>query len=46
VVARRVPGADGLAWTVRYDPGVDHDDPIVREATAALVEQDRLAVSE
>jgi hypothetical protein len=46
VVARRVPGADGLAWTARYDPGVDHDDPIIREATAALVEQARLGAPE
>ena len=46
VVARRVPGTGGLAWTARFDPGVDHDDPIVREATAALVEQARLGAPE
>jgi hypothetical protein len=46
VVGRRVPGVDGLAWTVRYDPGVDHDDPTVREATAALVDQARAGVAE
>jgi hypothetical protein len=28
-----------LRWTARYDPGVDHDDPIVRETTAALVDE-------
>lgn len=43
VVGRRVPGRDGLAWTVRYDPGVDHDDPVVREVTAGLVAQARAA---
>jgi hypothetical protein len=37
VVARRVPGRDGLTWTVRYDSGVDRDDPVVREMTAQLV---------
>jgi hypothetical protein len=46
VVGRRVPGLDGLTWTARYDDGVDHDDPIVRETTAALVEQARAAVPE
>jgi len=33
VVARRVPGHDGLRWTVRYDPGT----PPAPEAVAALV---------
>ena len=33
VVARRVPGRDGLRWTVRYDPGT----PPAPEAVAALV---------
>jgi len=37
VVGRRVPGEDGLTWTVRYDPGTDPEAPEVREATAALV---------
>lgn len=44
VVGRRVPGRDGLSWTVRYDPGVNHDDPVVREVTADLVAQSRAAV--
>ena len=44
VVARRVPGVDGLRWTVCYDPGVDHEDPVVREATAELVGQARSGV--
>jgi hypothetical protein len=46
VVARRVPGVDGLTWTARYDDGVDHDDPIVRETTAALVEEAKAGVPE
>jgi hypothetical protein len=33
VVARRVPGHDGLRWTVRYDPGT----PPAPDAVAALV---------
>lgn len=37
VVARRVPGVDGLRWMVRYDPGTDPAAPEVRDATAALV---------
>jgi hypothetical protein len=39
VVARRVPGVDGLRWTVRYDTGADLDDPVVREVTTQLVTQ-------
>lgn len=37
VVARRVPGVDGLTWTVRYDPGTARDDPKVVAETALLV---------
>jgi hypothetical protein len=33
VVARRVPGRDGLRWTVRYDPGTQPEP----DAVAALV---------
>jgi hypothetical protein len=39
IAARRVPGRDGLRWTVRYDPGVDPDDPVVAEVTGQLVAQ-------
>jgi hypothetical protein len=45
VVARRTPGVDGLTWSVRYDPGVDDDDPIVREATALLVSEARSSLT-
>jgi hypothetical protein len=41
VAARRVPGFDGLRWTVRYDPGVDSDDPTIAEVTAGIVAQAR-----
>ena len=41
VAARRVPGRDGLHWTVRYDPGVGYDDPVVVSVTAELVEAAR-----
>ena len=37
VVARRVPGRDGLSWAVRYDPGTDPAAPAVRAATDELV---------
>jgi hypothetical protein len=37
VVARRVPGVDGLSWNVRYDEGTDPDAEEVAEATAELV---------
>ena len=37
VVARRVPGVNGLRWTVRYDDGVDPSDPAVADTTALLV---------
>jgi hypothetical protein len=39
IAARRVPGRNGLTWTVRYDHGVDQDDPAVTAATAQLVAQ-------
>jgi hypothetical protein len=37
VVARRVPGADGVRWAVRYDEGTDPYAPGVQDATAQLV---------
>jgi len=37
VVARRVPGVDGLSWAVRYDEGTDPDAPGVPDATAKIV---------
>jgi hypothetical protein len=37
VVARRVPGADGLAWHVRYDEGTPTGDLAVAARTAELV---------
>jgi len=37
VAARRVPGVDGLRWTVRYDLGVEILDPAVVAATDRLV---------
>jgi hypothetical protein len=37
VVARRVAGADGPAWHVRYDDGTDRTDPDVVAVTAELV---------
>jgi hypothetical protein len=37
VVARRVPGVNGVTWHVRYDDGTDAADPAVVAATATLV---------
>jgi hypothetical protein len=39
VVARRVPGADGLTWQLRFDRGADLSNPGVRaEAEGVLTE--------
>jgi hypothetical protein len=46
VAARRVPGFDGLHWTVRYDRDADVDDPVVREVTSDLVAQARATVDQ
>jgi hypothetical protein len=45
VVARRVSGADGLAWSVRYEPGTDRDSDAIRQRTAELVAEARAAVA-
>ena len=45
VVARRVAGQDGLAWQVRFDPGTDPDDPLVREQVARLLAAARQALT-
>src|SRR5690606_425669 len=37
VVARRVPGVDGLSWAVRYDEGTNPNAPGVPDATARIV---------
>lgn len=37
VVARRVPGVNGLSWAVRYDDGGDGASDPVREATVELI---------
>jgi hypothetical protein len=44
VVARRVPGVDGLRWTVRYDDGTDPADDGIRAATADLVRYGKSSV--
>ena len=41
VVGRRVPGEDGISWQLVFDPGVDRDDPAVRAAASAYVDQAR-----
>jgi hypothetical protein len=44
VVARRVAGQDGLLWQVRFEPGTDADDPLLREQVVTLVGEARRAV--
>jgi hypothetical protein len=44
VVARRVPGINGLRWTVRYDDGTDVAADGVREVTAGLVAEGRAEI--
>lgn len=43
IAARRVPGVDGLTWTVRYDPGTPVDDAEVVAETDRLVAAARTA---
>jgi hypothetical protein len=43
VVARRVSGANGVRWTVRYDNGSDATAPGVPEATGELVAQAKIS---
>ncbi|MEH0974257.1 hypothetical protein V6U77_24305 [Micromonospora sp. CPCC 205546] len=45
VAARRVPGVDGLTWTVRLDPGTPTDDPEVLAETDRLVAEARAATA-
>jgi hypothetical protein len=45
VVARKVRGRDGLAWSVRYDPGTETSTPEVVAATGALVAEARAATT-
>jgi hypothetical protein len=44
VVGRRVPGQDGISWQLVFDAGVDRDDPAVRAAASAYVDQARAEV--
>lgn len=34
IVARRVPGVDGLTWVLRFDDGTDRADPDIRQRAA------------
>lgn len=45
IAARRVPGVDGLTWTVRYDPGTPVDDADVIAETDRLVAAARTATT-
>ncbi|MFI1194316.1 hypothetical protein ACH4T9_13820 [Micromonospora sp. NPDC020750] len=45
IAARRVPGEDGLTWTVRYDPGTPADDEPVVAETDRLVATARAATT-
>ncbi len=41
IVARRVPGVDGLTWVLRFDDGTDRADPEVRQLAAEFLEAAR-----
>lgn len=41
IVARRVPGVDGLTWVQRFDEGTDLTDPLVRDTANQMLEQAR-----
>ena len=45
VVARRVPGRDGLEWSLRYEAGADRTDPHVRAAGERLLADATAAIS-
>jgi hypothetical protein len=45
VVARRVPGIDGLSWTVRYEDGADPTDERIRALTEELVAYGKASVA-
>ena len=45
IAARRVPGVDGVTWTVRYEPGTPADDPEVLAETDRLVAAARAATT-
>ncbi|GAA2221651.1 hypothetical protein ACFY2R_15520 [Micromonospora olivasterospora] len=45
IAARRVPGVDGLTWTVRYEPGTPADDEPVVAETGRLVAAARAATA-
>ncbi len=41
IVARRIPGRDGLTWSMRFDRPADHADPAVRPAADRLLTEAR-----
>jgi hypothetical protein len=45
VVARRVPGVDGLSWSVRYDDGVSADQAGIADVTDELVSRAQAAAT-
>jgi len=44
IVARRVPGVNGLSWMARLDADLDPDDPALRDAIHQLVTEARATV--
>jgi hypothetical protein len=41
ILARRVPGRDGLTWLLRFDDGTDRADPQIRQRAAELLDAAR-----
>jgi hypothetical protein len=44
VVARRIPGEDGLSWVLRFDSGVDSTEPLVRAEAERYLHSAQAAV--
>lgn len=45
IVARRVAGQDGLAWSLRFDPGTDRTDPAARQFADQLLADARASAT-
>jgi hypothetical protein len=45
VVARRVPGVDGLSWSVRFEGGASDQDPAALAAAAEFVASEKAAIA-
>jgi hypothetical protein len=44
IVARRISGRDGLSWHLRFAPGTNLDDPVLRAEATRLLDTTRKAI--